>query len=388
MKIALFTPLDLSKTLGASKNRLEFAEALESLGCQTELFGRSELGVKSTYKEKLFWIYKEALQEFLKKNAAHFDVVLYEADSLPFARASFFKSTLFVARPALVYSHFLLTNIPSPPRSPVRQLMSKMKRRLSGVKSVSMEEKVQCQYLTCINSDLIQVQNAWDADALRAQGIRHIPIAIVPNGLTDYNLAKLLDIQRPANTTGKRLVFIGTFDYRKGCLDIVELFNRLSNRFSDLKLKLIGAAGMFQSEASVLAMFPSPLRPHVEVILRYDPSELSSHLQQATLGIFPSYVESFGFGCLEMMASGIPVVAYDSPGPGSFVPSHLLAERGNLESFTDLVAHCLHDQTWRVALGKECRNIAMSYTWKRSAAVALDNYSEELRKMRGEESLH
>ncbi|MFM6472484.1 MAG: glycosyltransferase family 4 protein, partial [Dolichospermum sp.] len=53
----------------------------------------------------------------------------------------------------------------------------------------------------------------------------------------------------------------------------------------------------------------------INIIPQYNSEELPMLLSGATVGAFPSYIEGFGFAVLEKLASGLPTIAYDVPGP-------------------------------------------------------------------------
>ena len=70
--------------------------------------------------------------------------------------------------------------------------------------------------------------------------------------------------------------------------------------------------------------FPKKLRGYIEVIPQFHPDELPILLSSCSLGIFPSYLEGFAFGVLEMLAAALPVIAYDTPGAPMMVPEQYL----------------------------------------------------------------
>ena len=53
--------------------------------------------------------------------------------------------------------------------------------------------------------------------------------------------------------------------------------------------------------------------------------------------MFPSRVESFGYGVLEMLAAAVPVVAYDAPGPHVLLPPEYRVQVGAVRELADRV---------------------------------------------------
>ena len=92
--------------------------------------------------------------------------------------------------------------------------------------------------------------------------------------------------------------------------------------------------------------------------------ELAKAMASADLFVFPSRTDTFGLVMIEALASGVPVAAYDVPGPRDIITSDV----GMIGS--DL------GETIRQALGRSqerCRAYALTYSWER-AAIQFENY--------------
>ena len=59
--------------------------------------------------------------------------------------------------------------------------------------------------------------------------------------------------------------------------------------------------------------------------------------------MFPSRVESFGYGVLEMLAAAVPVIAYDAPGPHVMLPPEYRVPVGAAGDMADRVCDLLTD---------------------------------------------
>ena len=114
--------------------------------------------------------------------------------------------------------------------------------------------------------------------------------------------------------------FVGTFDPRKGMCEFPDLVDRVVRRIPGVTFRLLGTAGMVPDADGVRGYFPRWLWPRLEIYPRYDPNELPGLLAGVSVGVFPSRVESFGYGVLEMLAAAVPVIAYDAPGPHVMLP--------------------------------------------------------------------
>jgi glycosyltransferase involved in cell wall biosynthesis len=376
MNIAFFSEGPFSKTLGASKNRIELAESLSELGWETELIDPEGIGLAPNLIFERA-TYAEALKNYLIKNAYKHDVVLYEYYTLPFDRDLFSKNTLFVARPALLGHHFQTIKIPKNFKAKASLLKTKIVNILVGRKTVSAKEE-QFIYMTSLkNCDVIQVQNNKDFEALTNLGFSKNKIIIVPNGISDERLKLFESIERSFEAAFK-IAFVGTFDFRKGAMDFPFIVQRVLKDYPETQFKFLGTKGLFKTIEEVLAFFPKKYHSHIEVKPTFDPLELPELLTDCHIGIFPSYIESFGFGALEMMCAGLPVIGYDAPGPADFLLKDLLVPIGDKQLLAEKVALLLKNKELLVAKSKESKEVSKRYKWSIIASDVDKIYKQRL----------
>lgn len=89
-----------------------------------------------------------------------------------------------------------------------------------------------------------------------------------------------------------------------------------------------------------------------------------SVLQNAHIGVFPSFREGLPLGLLEMMACGLPVVASDIPEIKSVVNNNkngLLFACGNEDELADKLQKLVGDKLLRHQLGKEARKTVVTH---------------------------
>jgi len=359
MKIALCSKGNFSLEKGFTKNRIELAESLEMLGWQTVLVDKQILGIPSEekYNAKKHSL---ALKNYLIVNCWQFDVVLYEYDTLPFDRDLFNKNTLFVARPAILDYHFELIKFRYNIKARISQLYRYFVNRLNGKNKNSEDFFKRIDYCL-IQSDLIQVQNTKDRNLLIARGFDSNKIIIVPNGITSDRILKFENSSRE-HQEPFTLAFVGTFDFRKGAMDFSDIFSNLKKRFPSIKLKLLGT--IYPTDW-VFNFFSKKYHSSIEVIPKFKSEDLPELLKDCTLGVFPSYLESFGFGALEMMCAGLPVVAYDSPGPSDFVLPDLLVPTGNWEALSKKIIALLENREYLKQKARQAREVVVNnYCWE------------------------
>ena len=115
--------------------------------------------------------------------------------------------------------------------------------------------------------------------------------------------------------------------------------------------------------------------------------ELPQLLNSTKVGMFPSYIEGFGLAIVEQLACGIPVVAYNVPGPKDILsdldPS-LLIEAGNKEKFSEKVIEILNmpDDAYQ-QLAQQCKLRARDYLMSKIASDFMSLYTDKLKDLRG-----
>jgi len=93
--------------------------------------------------------------------------------------------------------------------------------------------------------------------------------------------------------------------------------------------------------------------------------DLATHFASADVFVFPSLTDTFGLVILEAMASGVPVAAYDAPGPRDIIPG---SNAGVIDSDLAKAAKaCLTlDRT-------TARTYAEKYSWRACAEAFVEN---------------
>ena len=137
--------------------------------------------------------------------------------------------------------------------------------------------------------------------------------------------------------------------------------------------RLLGTAGLVPDAEGVLRRFPWRLRPRIDVRPRYNPEELPGLLSGVSAGVFPSRIESFGYGVLEMLAAAVPVIAYDAPGPHVMLPGEFRVEVGDHAAMAAKVAGLLTDPV-RLRGASMGTSSSREFRWEEIAARTADAY--------------
>ena len=421
MRILMCFSGALTRTLGASKVYVEVANAVRDNGHTCDLVGPDTI-LSESEKEIVAGrgagekIYRQALKRFLQDHAGKYDVVEYEHTTLPYPRSEFSQEPLFVARSVLLQHHLSDGILPSSAQgipSLVKRFLTESISRVIGTHRQEAETKVPYKRLvrlankrvglifqddglssahlrrlqaTVREADLVNVSNRYDKDRLLDDGIPEWKIRVFPFGMTIDRLRQFRETASEKATSDlPRVAFIGTFDLRKGCTDFPELVERVVQEVPDVHFRLLGTKGWLVNEHEVLACFPPALRSRVEVVPSFSPEKLPGLLADCSAGVFPSYLEGFGFGVLEMLAAGLPVVAYDAPGPPEMLPSKWLVESGNVEEMSSRIANLLTTTEEQGKVREEAQSRAGEFVWTEIAERTVDEYEKALRTLKKDE---
>lgn len=370
-RILLCSPTPLTARLGASKVYIEAAEALRRVGWCATLVGPAEV----TGDPGAWAAPPDRLREYLVRRAAEFDVIEYEHNRLPYPRAELPPGPLLVARSVLLTHTVAAAGIP--PRPALRARLGRLLKWPAQARR-RREDRARAD-ATLRGADLINVGNDDERAAVVAAG--HLPgkVLVFPFGLFPERLAAF----RPAPDalpTGPVVATVGTFDPRKGMGEWPALAATVLAAHPTARFRLIGTAGMVSTAEGVLGYFPARLRSRVEVVPTFDPADLPRLLADCTAGVFPSYCEGFPFGLLEMLAAGLPVVAYRAPGPPMMLGPEYLVPVGDGRGLGRRVAELLGTPDRLREARRAARRRAEEFRWEEVAARTAAAYAAALER--------
>jgi phosphatidylinositol alpha-mannosyltransferase len=131
---------------------------------------------------------------------------------------------------------------------------------------------------------------------------------IVPNGV---DVARFADAEPADLGPGRKLLFVGRLDERKGFPVAIEAFERLAPDRPDIHLVVVGDG----PQRNAVDRLPTMLRARVTMLGAVPNEELPPIHAACDLYLGPSTGgESFGVVLVEAMAAGLPGVASDTPG--------------------------------------------------------------------------
>lgn len=168
---------------------------------------------------------------------------------------------------------------------------------------------------------------------------------------------------------------LGTIEPRKNQLAILEGFRRLVAS-GETRLHLVLAGGLGWNTRAVMRAAASPdLRERIHVLGYVADEALPWLYRGASLFVYPSFDEGFGFPPLEAMACGVPVIA----SAGSSLEENLrgaavLVSPGNSDALADAMRELMADPVRRESLAQLGRERAATFLWEDTARLLLSCY--------------
>lgn len=379
MRILMCCHLPLTSTLGGAKVYLEAAECYRRAGHDVELVGIDGIVGKDRPVMSEPWRlenFPDSLKKYIEQRINQFDVVEFEVPYLPF-EIKRPKGKLLIARSVLLDLHLKEIKIP----------------RFKGLKAIlgfifksrkrnnQLNKKIEMILKAIQFADGINVPNPDDKEILLKFGIPEEKIIVQPYGIFESRKVTLQKAHQYNSSNIKhKIAFVGTFDNRKGAVEFPEIIKQIVHKHPNIKFKFLGVFAMFTSEEMILNHLGNQYANNVEIIGKFNSDDLPSLLSDCTIGIFPSYLESFGFGALEMMAAGMPVIGYSCPGVRSLLPKENLVPRGDVKSLIHRLLKLIEDSGHYQNCKHQLKSSVDEFIYEKQINRAIETYVKNLQR--------
>lgn len=391
LKILLTINTPWQRSLGAPQAMIELGEAFSRMGHQVEKFSLEdafpEAPPRGTFARLLRVFarrpsFSTRLADFLRSNGQEFDVVDANQTDIVVPKSALGYSQLLVCRSVGLIERYLENDLWTQSRWPHR---GALRHRVRDLRAQRRMVRAAVGARRSIDlADLVNVSSSDDAAYLVQRGCDPSRVVHFPLGLAAERRAAL---QRGAEARSEprepTVAFIGTWNYRKGAGDWPLVVRKVRERRPETRFLFLGVG---IPATRVVERFEELDRPHVHAVESYSFEELPRLLAGADVGAFPGYLEGFGIGVLEMLAAGLPVAAYDAPGPRDILrgcPAAALSEPGEVGKLaTDLVTLlALPDDRLR-ALSEAASAWSARFDWDHIAADTIQEYERRLAHLR------
>jgi glycosyltransferase involved in cell wall biosynthesis len=378
LRILMVISLPAVRTLGAARVQVELADALRAKGHEVEFLAGPDVYSRHPRNQldALLRSFPRASASHLRRLAAGYDVIDATEGDITLSKHQLGFDGLLVARSAGLRDFYAFWERDAQrrwPNHPKGRPLGRLPRRLKR------HQLVKHALVSRGHADGFFVCNPREAERVAAD-IGVARVCNLPFGLLDEHRIALGHAvgERSANADS-RVAIIGTWDSRKGKYDLPLIIEATRTVRPETSFLLLGTHA---SEDQVLSELGPRVGRGVSVHPSFEPEMLPELLATCSAAAFPSYLEGFGFAVIEKLAAGLPVVAYDVPGPRDILASldpGLLVEPGNVGAFADRLVRELAGEG---VSSRACVDRAADFRWSDIADRTLEAYEGWRRQVR------
>jgi glycosyltransferase involved in cell wall biosynthesis len=196
---------------------------------------------------------------------------------------------------------------------------------------------------------------------------------VIPNTLNVARARTLAEGPPPPLPQGRRVLFFGRLEARKGVHVLAEAMNSVFALHADVHLVLAGSNRGWRGGGSMLDHVLACVGEHAGRVVYVGellPEVLMPLIRVSDVVALPSLWEPFGFTFLEAMALGRPLVSTSGHGADDFVASGqngLLVPSSDARALADAINRLLGDETLAKTLGTRAAQQAEQYAPEMSA---------------------
>ena len=385
LKILMIMHMRWTREAGAPRVSFELAEEFRRTGHTVDKFDiQDALGSRKTKLESYFEPIRFARKaiEFVRRNGAGYDVIQAEHGNLPATKSELNFGGVLVSRTnglAHFYAEYERKMAEANRQNGVRQgtLVGNALRWIAaqtggGLNDVGRSFEA---------ADTIVLSNTDEVAYVSSVLGYAQKVHLAPNGLSETRFAEFASRSvAPSDRLRHRTAaFIGAWGKRKGSCEFPRIAREIRKRIPDANLLLLGTG---YGPETILPQFAEEDHTLIRVIPRFTAADLPQLLSQATVGLFPSYIEGFPSGVLEMLAAGLPTVGYDVPGTRDMLrhfADELLVTAGDSDAIAVRIAALLllSLQQYEV-LSTQAAEIAGRFRWAVIAQRMMEMYQRRL----------
>lgn len=190
----------------------------------------------------------------------------------------------------------------------------------------------------------------------------------------DLSDKRFLEIKKKYNLPVRFILYFGTIEPRKNLKGVIyayDLFRRKYPAKSDYKLVVAGGKGWLYKDI-LKAAENSAFYPDIVFTGFVEPEDKAYIYNLASLFVFPSFFEGFGFTPLEAMACGVPaIVSHTSSFPETAGEVALMVDPYNLGEIAWAMNEILSDERLAQDLSKKGIECAKKFTWEKCASETM-----------------
>lgn len=230
---------------------------------------------------------------------------------------------------------------------------------------------------------IVAVSQSTKKDLINTLGIPEEKIRVIYSGIPSTNAKfEAQNLQSVQDSEQPYILYLGTLEPRKNVLSVVRAFNILKkdvinstnstpNLLKKYKLILAGKIGWLCKDV-LREIKKSPFRDDIIVKGKVSSKEREILYKNASVFVYPSFFEGFGFPPLEAQAAGCPVVASKRTAlPEILGQSAVLINPWETSSLAEAIKKILMNSKFKQDLIKRGLENVKRFSWKKAAEQML-----------------
>lgn len=239
---------------------------------------------------------------------------------------------------------------------------------------------------------IVVVSESTKSDVEKIYNIAEDKIKVIRSGVADKfsrlnrNAPRLVEVKKRYRLPYKFIFCLGTIEPRKNIVALVKAYEqirRLNNpQLDKYKLVIAGEKG-WKSEKIFRYMENSPFRKDIMIVGRVREEDKVEVFNLASLFVYPSVFEGFGFPAAEAMKCGVPLIASNSSALPELVgDGGILIDPEKPDEIFQAMKDVLLDRKFSETLAGKGPQKAAQYSWKNAAKELLILFDEVAFKKR------
>lgn len=228
---------------------------------------------------------------------------------------------------------------------------------------------------------IIAVSNSTKQDLIEKYNISSDKIRVIYSGINKnfrpINDKKILKkVQEKYYLPEKFILFLGTFEPRKNIEGLIFAFKKLKEKFKiPYKLVLAGERGWLSRNIFRLIK-KFPFKQEIIPLGFIEDKDKPVLYNLASIFVYPSFYEGFGFPPLEAMACGVPtIVSSISSMPEITNGKAVLIDPYNISELSEAIYQILNDENLQKKLSRDGILQAKRFNWENSAKETFDLFN-------------
>src|SRR3989338_717590 len=220
---------------------------------------------------------------------------------------------------------------------------------------------------------IIAVSESTKKDLIRFYKIDPARIDVVYSGICpvreEISATNLADFKKTKNLPDNFIFFLGKLEPRKNIASIVKAFTslKMKSKYKDLGLVIAGARGWLYEDV-IREAEESPFKHQIIFAGQVNDKERAFYYKAASVFVYPSFFEGFGFPPLEAISYGIPaIVSRNSSFPEVMYGSAIMIDPHDVAELELWITKMLDDKKFSDLMVKRGLEQSLLFNWRDTA---------------------